>query len=144
MTEKSLGKKLVPTTRKLMQYKSAQGWRTIGDKKCYFRSKWEANFARYLECCKQNGAIHDWEYEPQTFWFEGIKRGVCSYKPDFKRYNSETQWDWIEVKGHMDNRSITKIKRFKKYYPKEILLVYDGEWFSDYHNILKRIPGYEE
>lgn len=119
-------------------------WHEIGGKRHYFRSKWEANFARYLQFCKENDHIFDWEYEPETFWFTEIKRGVRSYKPDFKRYNSETQWDWIEVKGYMDSRSLTKIKRFRKYYPKEILLVYDAEWFKDYESILKNIKGYQK
>lgn len=120
------------------------GWETIGDNRCYFRSRWEANFARYLQHCQDNGTIYGWEYEPETFWFNDIKRGVRSYKPDFKRYNTETQWDWIEVKGYMDNRSKTKIKRFKKYYPKEILLVYDEDWFKQYYSVLKNIPGWQE
>ena len=71
------------------------GWRTIGDRKVFFRSSWEANFGRYLEWLKSNNQIIDWEHEPKTFWFneekittegkklKGVKRGTVSYLPDF-------------------------------------------------------------
>ena len=60
------------------------GWREIGGKRKYFRSKWESNYARYLQFLKEHKQIEDWHHECETFWFEGIKRGVCSYLPDFK------------------------------------------------------------
>src|SRR5215471_1288173 len=50
----------------------------------YFRSSWEANYARYLNFLKSRGEIHDWQYESNTFWFHKIKRGTRSYTPDFK------------------------------------------------------------
>lgn len=108
-----------------------QGWREIGGTRKYYRSRWEANYARYLEFLKINGEIKDWKHEPDTFWFEDIKRGVRSYLPDFKIYNNDETVEYHEVKGWMDSRSKTKIKRMKKYYP-EIKLVliqkkeYDG------------------
>ncbi len=60
------------------------GWRTVGDKPCYMRSRWENNYGCYLEFLRKNGSIANWEHEPKTFWFQGIKRGTCSYKPDFE------------------------------------------------------------
>lgn len=77
----------------------------------YFRSSWEANIARYFNFIKEK-----WEYEPKTFYFENIKRGVRSYTPDFYL---PKQNKWIEVKGWMDDKSKVKLKRFKKYYPEE-------------------------
>lgn len=79
---------------------------------------------------KEKGLINDWEHEPKTFWFETIKRGVRSYLPDFKVHNPDGTHYWIEVKGYMDQRSRTKIKRFAKYYPDERLVVYDKEWLK--------------
>ena len=108
---------------------SNAGWREIGGKKKYFRSKWEANYARHLEFCKKHELIIDWLHEPHTFWFEGIKRGVCSYLPDFKVI-MEGGHHWVEVKGYMDARSKTKIKRLKKYYPDEKIIVIDSMWFK--------------
>jgi hypothetical protein len=84
---------------------------------------------------KEHGIIKDWEYEPQTFWFYKIKRGVRSYKPDFKVIENNGFQYWAEVKGYMDSKSITKIKRFRKYYPKEPLVVIDHKWFKGSHCI---------
>lgn len=77
----------------------------------FFRSAWEANYARYL-----NYINVEWDFEPKTFIFEQIKRGTRSYTPDF--YLTEED-RWIEVKGWFSSKDKTKLKRFKKYYPKE-------------------------
>lgn len=110
-------------------YLSKQGWREVGDRKVYCRSKWEHRIAIYLEFLKRNKLIAEWEHEPQTFWFENIKRGVRSYLPDFKVTNIDESHYWIEVKGYMDSKSMTKLKRFAKYYPKEEMRVIDAKWF---------------
>jgi len=111
-------------------FKTRQGWRTINGQRYYFRSSWEVNYARYLEWLKENGVIAKWEYEPREFWFEGIRRGVVSYKPDFCVYRVNGTKYWIEVKGYMDAKSKTKIKRFAKYYPNEELHVVNKSWFK--------------
>ena len=127
-----------------MQYRSKQGWRTIGGKRNYYRSKWEANYARYLQKMKENGDIHDWEHEPKTFWFEKIKRGVRSYLPDFRVDRTRATHYYVEVKGYYDQRSRTKIKRLRKYYPEETLFVIDASWFKEHgKNIRLIIPDWE-
>lgn len=78
-------------------------------KPMFFRSGWEANVARWLTHKKKT-----WEYEPQVFFFDGIKSGTMSYCPDFK-----TPSTWIEVKGQLTGQGKTAIRRFKKYYPEE-------------------------
>jgi len=108
-----------------------QGWRTIGGKEKYFRSRWEANYARYLEFMKINNVIKEWLHEPETFWFDKIKRGCVSYLPDFKIIELDGSHNWVEVKGYMCERSVTKLNRFKKYFPKEKLRVVDGKWFKE-------------
>lgn len=113
-----------------MDYRTAkQGWQLIGGKKHFFRSQWEVYYARYLQYMKEMGTIHDWLYEPETFWFESIKRGVRSYKPDFKVICHKGHY-WAEVKGYMDPKSLTKIKRFRKYYPQERIEIIDNSWFA--------------
>lgn len=88
--------------------------------KIFFRSRWEANYARYLNLLKKRGEIHKWEFEAETFWFEKIKRGVRSYCPDFKIWDSEkSEPRFVEIKGWMDPKSQTKLKRMAKYYPKQ-------------------------
>lgn len=112
------------------------GWRDIGGKRIYARSRWEANYARYLQFLKEHSEIKEWEHEPETFWFEGIKRGCCSYLPDFKITNNNETVEYHEVKGWMDDRSKTKIKRMAKYYPHIKLIVIDATWFKQNTNIL--------
>ena len=74
------------------------------------RSGWEANVARVLK-------LHDikFDFEPEVFYFP-VKRGTKAYTPDF--YLKKTD-EWIEVKGFLDDKSRTKIKRFKTYYPEK-------------------------
>jgi hypothetical protein len=115
------------------------GWKHIGERRIYFRSKWEWQYAVYLEFTKDRQIIQGWEYEPQTFWFEKIKRGVRSYKPDFKVIENDGSHYWAEVKGYMDTKSLTKIRRFKKFYPKEKLVVIDQKWFVSNHCLLDSV-----
>jgi hypothetical protein len=122
-------KKTRTNSKKSRVYNNSQGYRLIGGKRIFFRSSWEVNVALYLEALKNKKAIREWYYEPQTFWFENIKRGVRSYKPDFKVIRPEGNHYWIEVKGYMDAKSNTKIKRFDKYYPNENLHIIDKTWF---------------
>src|SRR3990167_6016438 len=84
----------------------------------------------------------EWDYECKTFWFEKIKRGVRSYTPDFY-LKSENEYH--EVKGWMDTRSITKLKRMKKYYPEVKMVVIDGKWFqsANRQGLCRLIPGWE-
>lgn len=142
-------KKMVQTQRANGSFDKKRGtwkaaWRKIGDKEKYYRSRWEANYARYLEFLKQQGQILNWEHEPQTFWFEGIKRGCISYLPDFKIFEKDGTHYWVEVKGYYDDRSLTKIRRFNKYFPNEKLKVIDKVWFKENSNKLKGlIPDWE-
>lgn len=97
--------------------KGAGGRRAdLGD--TYFRSSWEANYARYLNLLMKMGVVEAWEFEPETFWFKTIKRGVRSYLPDFKvKYRSDPTPVFVEVKGWVMAKDKTKWKRMKKYYP---------------------------
>jgi hypothetical protein len=84
----------------------------------YFRSKHEANYARYLEWLRSRGEIDAWEYEAETFWFEAIRRGTRSYTPDFKIWPQNAGVPYfVEVKSWMDRKSATKLRRMKRYYP---------------------------
>lgn len=118
-----------------------QRWQTLGENTCYFRSNWEYKFARYLEWLKVNNLIQEWQYEPKTFWFEGIKRGVVSYKPDFYVLELNGNHHWAEVKGYMDPKSKTKIKRMAKYHPREKLHIIDKKWFDNHAFYLKKRIG---
>lgn len=118
------------------------GWEVVGGKRFYARSRWEANYGRYLEWQKAQGLIVDWEHEPKTFWFEGIKRGVMSYLPDFW-VRTKSGEEFHEVKGWMDARSLTKIKRMAKYHPSVKLQVIDSVRYRILAKQLKSIvPGW--
>lgn len=120
------------------------GWREIGGKRNYYRSRWEANYARYLEWLKQNGTIADWQHEPETFWFDAIKRGVRSYKPDFRVWEVNGQSNLHEVKGWMDARSKTTLKRMAKYYPAETVIVIREKQYKEIaRKIGPMIEGWE-
>lgn len=89
----------------------------IGGKQHFYRSSWEVNIAAYFEFLKVNGNIKEWQYEPTVFWFENIKRGVRSYKPDFLITENNDNQYYVEVKGWMDAKSKTKLNRMRIYYP---------------------------
>ena len=99
------------------------GWREIGGVRKYYRSRWEANYARYLVAAKEAKLIADWKHEPTTFWFEAIKRGTRSYLPDFLVVGIDGSEIYHEVKGWMDDRSKTKLKRMRIYHPTVALKV---------------------
>lgn len=77
----------------------------------FFRSTWEANYARYLNLCGVR-----WEYEPRIFDFAQIRRGVVDYTPDFYLPDEDR---WVEVKGWFSPRDKTKLRRFARFYPEE-------------------------
>lgn len=127
-----------------------RGYVVFGDRAVFVRSRWEANLCAYYEFLKNNGSIIEWEYEPHTFWFEGIKRGTNNYKPDFKI--TEECPDpvhvpisyYVELKGHWEKKDTVKMNRMKKYYP-GIKMVYIQE--PEYLEILankKLYPGWDQ
>lgn len=99
----------------------------------YFRSKWEANYALHLDFLVKHGVIEKWEFEPETFIFEQIAFGTRSYTPDFKVWDKKGI-TYHEVKGWMDPKSATKLKRMAKYYPDIKLVLID----EDYYKTLKK------
>jgi len=124
--------------------KSKQAWECVGGRRIYFRSQIEVKVANHLQALQDGLKINSWDYEPETFWFLEIKRGVRSYKPDFKITRLDGTHYWLEVKGYMDKKSNTKIKRFRKYYPNEELIIlkseifYKNQWSSLYEAIISQ------
>lgn len=120
------------------------GWREVGCHRCYFRSRWEANYGRYLQFLLERNEIASWEHEAETFWFEGIKRGSVSYLPDFRVTLPCGKVEYHEVKGWMDARSKTKIRRMSKYHPNVKLIVIDSICYKQLQTQLNKIvPGWE-
>jgi len=96
------------------------------------RSSWEANFVRVLNIYKI-----EFQFEPTVFSFP-IKRGTRGYTPDFFLERNE---EWIEVKGYLDDKSKLKLKRFKRYYPKEFekLTCVISKYSKDAKNFMSEI-----
>ena len=108
-----------------------QGTYDINGKKIFFRSLWEVNYALYLDYLKSNGDIKQWTFEEDTFWFEKIKRGVRSYKPDFKVTLNDGSIEYHEVKGYMDAKSKTKINRMRIYHPEVKLILIEKDLYNE-------------
>jgi len=104
----------------------------------YFRSSWEANYARVLNWFIANGNdVKSWEYEPDVFEFP-VKRGSKFYTPDFKVHFSDGHHEYHEVKGWMDKVSATKIKRMGIHYKDEKIVVIG---LTSYKDIAKKFMG---
>jgi hypothetical protein len=88
---------------------------------------------------KTHGHIIEWEHEPLTFYFEGIKRGTTNYKPDFRVTFPSSKVEWFEVKGYESAKDRTKYKRMAKYYPDVVLRVIGKDWFQTNGKMLRNI-----
>ena len=114
-----------PSLRSYKGPTTVKGWYTSGDRKYYLKSSWELAYAKYLDSELVNGTIKWWEYEPDTFWFERIKRGVRSYTPDFKVEYLDGKVEYHEVKGYLDSKSKTKLNRMRIYHPDIVMKLID-------------------
>jgi hypothetical protein len=109
----------------------------------YFRSSWEANYARYLNWLVAHGQIRGWEYEVDTFEFP-IKRGSKFYTPDFKVVENDGRVVYHEVKGYMRPESATKLKRMRIHHPMvEVLLIDRDVYYALQRQVSALIDGWE-
>lgn len=114
-----------------------------------FRSKMEANWARYLEALRTGVLSTDitvlnWLHEPARFWFPGVRRGVTHYAPDFLVLCKGRPPTFVEVKGWMDKASEVALRRFKRHYPDLVLeLVTAAEYRPVARRLGPTIPGWE-
>lgn len=116
-----------------------KGWLEIDGKRMYLKSLWEKRYCLYLSFMKKHKHIVDYWYEPETFWFEGVKRGTTNYRPDFKVEFPSGNHEFIEVKGYETAKDRTKYKRMKKYHPTIILRVVGKDWFKSNSPMLKKV-----
>ncbi len=110
----------------------------------FVRSSWEANIARYLNLLKRQKKIKRWYYESKRFMFENIKRGTRSYLPDFCVVFLDDKISWWEVKGFWTQKAKTAVKRFRKYYPDETLVIIDKAKYKEIEKEFSaKIPKWE-
>ncbi len=83
----------------------------------YFRSSWEANFARLLNLKKIS-----WEYEPETF---KLSDGT-GYTPDFRLRGN----NFVELKGYQLPTWQHKFALFKQDYPEIKISLLHGKKYS--------------
>lgn len=114
-----------------------RGWYNINGREIFLRSKWEANYALYLDFLVEKKEILKWEYEADVFVFEKIEFGTRSFRPDFKIFNSNGTVEYHEIKGWLDRRSKTKLNRMRIYYPEVKLRLVDRSVYS----LIKRQVG---
>lgn len=112
-------------------YSNANGGRREDLNNQYFRSNWEANYARIL-----NEQKIQWSYEPETF---NLSNGR-TYTPDFKIDEKK----FVELKGWYDNDSKEKIELFCKEYPQyELDLIGEVEYHLLRTLFKHKIPNWE-
>ena len=119
-----------------------RGYYDINGKTMFMRSKWEANYALYLDFLIKQGEISGWEYEVEAFIFEAIQFGTRSYRPDFKIVNGNGTIEYHEVKGRMTPKSKTQLKRMAKYYPEIKIVLITKREYNDIKNKLGRVVGF--
>lgn len=137
------GAATIPTTNTYSRCK--RGFRDdLGDGKIFFRSSWEANYARYLNLMVETKQILSWEFEKDTFIFPNQTKGPVSYLPDFKVILLDGSIEYREIKGWMDAKSKSKLKKFKKYYPEVSLVLIDSTQYKKIERTYKLlIPLWE-
>jgi hypothetical protein len=87
------------------QYSRCKRGKRVDLGNIFFRSAWEANYARVL-----NYKNIKWEYEPTTFDLSD----ALTYTPDFKLEDGT----FVEVKGWWQEKSKQKVDLFKQKIPK--------------------------
>lgn len=115
----------------------------LGD--IFFRSAWEANYARYLNFLKKLGAVEEWKFEPEVFWFEGIRRGVTNYKPDFwVKFKGDPHPEYHEIKGWIVAKDRTKWARMAKYHPTvKLVIIAPKQYYGIERKFASCIPEWE-
>lgn len=131
--------------RKMNLYTRSKGGKREDLGGLYLRSRYEANYARYLNFLKERQEIKEWQYEPDTFEFTKIKRGGRFYTPDFKITLTDGSTEYHEVKGWDYPKGITKRKRMAKYFPHIKIVIINEEFFNGVRSqgFHRLIPNWE-
>lgn len=124
-------------------YSRARGGKRADLDGRYFRSRWEANYARYLRWLTEQGSISGWEYEPVTFRFDGVSRGPFTYTPDFRVTDKDGAQCFHEVKGWMDGASRNRLRRMAKHHPGVSVIVIGPDEYRAIQRWASVVPGWE-
>ncbi len=127
---KSLAAQRRVRTKRETLYTSAKGGHRQ-DLNMYFRSMWEANFARILNFKKLK-----WEYETKSFQLEPS----FSYTPDFYVVEEDA---FYELKGRMDEKSKRQLELMAKVFPNVTVHVVDGAKYAELRVQFKHLVAWE-
>lgn len=86
----------------------------------YFRSTWEANYARILKYLNV-----EYQFEPDIIWLKRPNGTEISYRPDFKVGDL-----YIEIKGYWYGDAVEKMKMLKEQYPEIKVKVIDAKTYN--------------
>lgn len=125
-------------------YSNAKWGRRADLNNQFFRSRWEANYARHLQWLLSRDEIREWHYEPETFVFPGVTRGGLTYTPDFLVIDGDGSRAFHEVKGWMDDKSKAKLHRMAEFYPEVVVLVIGPEEYRAIALVSGLLPGWEK
>ena len=84
-----------------------------------FRSNDEIHYYKYLIERKAKDEIMAFEYEASAFIlqpkfdFNGEHIRPITYTPDFIVYHCDGTIEYVEIKGHLTNEAVLKVKMFK-------------------------------
>lgn len=112
-----------PTSHRAARAKA--GKRLDINKKDYFFSRWEANFARIL-----NFLEIKWVHQPKTF---DIK--IQNYTPDFYLPEYDT---YVEIKNYLSSYSKLRDQQFRKIYPEEKLVLILKKEYLDLQSLFSQ------
>ena len=93
-----------------------------------YRSKWELEYAQYLDVLKATNKIWDWHYEP-----ESLEIGVgAKYTPDFKVWITfGGRVEYREVKGYKREAAMVRLRVAAARYPNDgfvLVTKKNGQW----------------
>lgn len=120
------------------------GHRVVGGLSIFFRSRWEFNYALYLEHQMITGKIKSWLHEAKAFMFYGEETGPVSMLPDFTVYQNDGSCELHEVKGWVDARTVLGMERMTKHYPSNKITMITKDWFLENLELIRTLPEYEE
>lgn len=107
----------------------------------FFRSTWEANWARYLNTQVDQGAITAWEFESRSFEFPDAPH---TYLPDFLVKLPDGSEVYQELKGYLDERGVSKLRQMRIHFP-DVALQYVGKlaYLTTAASVANTIPYWE-
>jgi len=106
----------------------------------YFRSSWEANYARLLNRLQDRYLIRGWAFEPELFRLDDGTR----YLPDFRVIAMGGDVAYHEVKGYMRKKAQAKLNKMGKCHPDVRVVLIDAGKYKALEDVYaSAVPNWE-